>query len=818
MCKSSSLSMSVVGLSSISVDAEFGFSDGSERRCTGNDTSVVLTNDIEIQEKVIEENYSEQMSELKKAEEDLRLKEELYKQEDEARLEKLTAQNSFVEKLDVRKVQLMYFIEAQQQSASPLSTHLSLSDGHLNEVCDSLQEQMHPSITRTVSSASGRLLTTSRHKSLKDNLALNGTTCADATAFRTVPVGFKNKQHYRKMLMQTGVIAQKAVPAQRNAFERPSDLCLLPEFSVPWRLLSDDPDVKSRSASAPRLSDEVSPFSPGDETQLPVAQFHRLARSSSPRTTQLSNLSLVSVPESIHEEREESPVSGRLSVSEVDIRRHQFSSGDTRNRWSLDEEQLTGQSSAASIRCLAGSNQDVVITDSGLPSSPEASRLDSSVPSDTVTAKKPKEKALKQPGVPKSLSKPESGLLQKIGATLASLTRRQAIKQKPVSSVSLQNSHQQSDAGVTPVSHQKHAAKLKVQANTDGSKKLPTTQSKSKSKQLVSVVPKKSVNTSTGRSQSHSAEKKNSSAPSAQDKPKVPAKVRETFRSFRKRLKLTAGKSLKSKSGDIPVEIFLPKPKVVESSKDAHDVCAVEEQTYNAEVDTCISGEMVLQHISSDTDWPDQCSDRLGVLSGIDEMKLETRKGCDDDCQFSDDSLNDENSSSYCQQAQLHYEQMIEQVIGGQYFVPYGQEFLQQVFPFTNSDDGSFSEDSLAEDGSSGSMDIGLNELDGNPSSALVLCNTHAVCPGSAVTFVGHSENETSDNRQLETSVHASSVEPEEHYETDDEDKWHQQGGILPTSDLQVACVLRGHMALPTGTFTATHHFTGDNISASAAR
>lgn len=43
------------------------------------------------------------MTELKKAEEDLLLKEESYRHEDEARLEKLTAQNSFVEKLDVQK-------------------------------------------------------------------------------------------------------------------------------------------------------------------------------------------------------------------------------------------------------------------------------------------------------------------------------------------------------------------------------------------------------------------------------------------------------------------------------------------------------------------------------------------------------------------------------------------------------------------------------------------------------------------------------------------------------------------------------------------
>jgi len=806
--------LSVVGLSSSSLGAEFGFSGGPERTCSGDNTSVIPTSDIEIQQKAVEENYLEQMSELKKAEEDLHMKEELYKQEDEARLEKLTAHNCFVEKLDVRKVQLMYFIEAQQQSPSQLSTHLSRSDGHLNEVCDGLEEQMHPSMTRAISSASGRLLATARHKSLKDNPALNGTTYPDTTTSRAVPVGFRNKQHYKRMLMQTGMIAQKAVSAQRTVFESPSDLCL---FSLPWRLLSDYPDVKSKSASAPRLSDDVSSSSLSEEMQLPQALLHQLARSPSPRTTQLSNLSLVSVPESIHEEHEESPVSGRLSISDVDIRRHHFASDDTRNRWSLDEEQLSGQSTAASIRCLTGSNQDVVVTDSGLPSSPEAGRLDSSVLSDTVTPEKRKEKALKQPDCQtKSLGKPESGILQKIGATLASLTRRQVTKQKPVLSVSSKNSHEQSDAAVTRDNRPKHADKLKVQAGANGSKKLPTNQLKSKSKELLSVRPTRSVNTSKSRSSSHATVKKNKSASSAQDKPKVPAKVRESFCSFRKRLKLTAIKSVKSKSGDIPVEIFLPKPKVVESNEATHDMCAVEEQTRSAEID----GEMVVQHISDDIDWSNQCSDRFGVLVGINEMNLETREGCDADFLFSDDSLNDKNSSSYYQHAEFHYEQMTEQANNGQYFVPCRQPFIQPTFSDAISDDGSFSEDSLAEDGLGGSTDEGLNEMDHNLTTAVVPCDTSAVYPPSADTFTGHGENRTNDNRQPETSSPGPIIEPQEHSDSGDEAvcRQHEQTGILPTSDLQVSSVLSGHTPFPTGAFIAAHHFAGDSTSASTAR
>jgi len=789
---------------------ELGFSNDSERSYGGNDTSQILANDIEIQQKVIEENYSEQMAELKKAEEDLRSKEELYKQEDEARLEKLTAQNSFVEKLDVRKVQLMYFIEAQQQSVSQLSMHLSLSEGHLNEVGDGLQEQMHPTMTRTVSSASGRLLTSARRSSLKDNLGLNGTMCPDTTTFQTVPIDLKNKQRYRRMLMQTGVTSQKAVPA----FESPSDLCLLPEFSVPWRLLSDDPDAKSRSASAPRLSDEASASSLSDEMQLPITLFHRFARSPSPRTTQLSNLSLVSVPESIHEEHEESPVSGRLSVSDVDIRRHQFASDDTRNRWSLDEEKLSGQSTAASIRCLTRSNQDVVITDSGLPSSPEAGRLDLSVPSDTTAIKKGKEKTLKQRDVPKSLDKSESGILQKIGATLASLTRRQITKQKPVSSVNSRSRHQHSDAGETRDSHPKHAAKSKDQANANGSKKLATSQSKTKSKDLLSIMPKRSVNTSKSRSPPHSAVKQNKSALTVPDRPKVPAKVRESFRSFRKRLKLTAEKSLKSKSGDIPVEIFLPKPKVVESREDACSQCVIEEQTYSAEVGSCISDEMVLQHVSSDIDWRDHGLDRFGVLSGIDVTTVESRKGCDDDCQFSDDSLNNEESSSYYQQAQLHYEQMTGQVDGGQYFRPYVEESIWPAFSDANSHDGSFSEDSLAE---GGSTDAGLNEPDDKPVAAVVPYDARAVYP---VTFTARIENETGDNSQPETSVPEPIIQPEEHDESDDDVcQWHSQTGISrsPACDLQVASLLASHAPVPTDTFTADHRLVGDDTSDSAA-
>lgn len=784
------------------------FTNGSEaadavHSVSGNDTSLIPTKDVDIQQTAVEEKYSIQMAELIKAEEDLRLKEELYKHEDEAMLEKLTVQNSFIEKLDVRKVQLMYFIEAQEQAVpsgfeTSLPTSRYRSDGHLNEVCDGWQEQIYPPVPRTVFSASGRLLTTSKRRSLDGSQVLNGTTCLNRTSFTSQSAGFKAKQQGKGILTGTGKIDQKA--AERTAFEHPSDMCLSAELSVPWRLLSDS---KSRSASAPRLSDEASTSLLTDETRSIL--LRRLARSPSPRTNQLSSLSLVSVPESIHEEREESPLSGRLSVSEMDIRRHRFASSDNRNRWSLDEDHLLGQNTAASVRCLTGSNQDVVITDSGLPSSPEAGHLDSSVSSDMNLTVKQKEKSLKQSGVPKSVGKSGPSILKKIGATLTSLTCRQDTKsvsgkkRTPQTSMLSQQPHQLSDAGVACNSHPKCSGTAKIQANANCGKKATTGQSGNKSKPTISGVSKRDLSTSKGRSQSDSAEKKTKSAFSAQDKSTVPAKVRESFRSFRKRLKVTAERGWRNKSGDIPVEIFLPKPRVVEDSEHCRDSCAVEEQAYNASADTCLSGEVMSRHMSSDIDWRDQLTGIFGVPRGGDMKRLEMMKGCDEDSQFSDDSLNGNKNNCYYHAAGLHYGPAYDD----QCFLPFFQEFPENA----NSDD-SFSDDSLAEDSSSCSADTTVKELGQKPTAVLLPCNTRSASPVS------------------ETSVHAlinqEVDEPEKQSTlcTGDEAVFKQcrQTGVLAESDLQIAPVLRDHAALQTETFTVTHHPIDDCSSSLAAR
>ena len=723
----------------------------------------------------MEKKYSEQMTELKKAEEDLLLKEESYRHEDEARLEKLTAQNSFVEKLDVQKVQLMYFIEAQQRPV-PAGFEISRSDGHINEVCDGWQQQICPTMPRAVSRSSGRLLTSSKCKSLKDSPLLNGT----------MPAGCRSKQHFSRMLTHTGRIDRTAVPLQQTAFESPSDLCLSTELSMPWRLLSDDPDVKSKSASAPHLSDEASASFLSDETLLP--------RSPSPRTTRLSNASLLSVPESIHEEHEELSIYDRMSVSEVDIRRRQFSSNDNRNRWSLEEEHLLRQNTAASIRCLTGSNQDVVITDSGLPSSPEASHLESSVSCDVNTTVEQKVKASKQ-----SLGKSQPGILQKIGATLSNLARRQDTKaaadKKQKQSSKSKLSHQQSDTGVVCDSS---AAKFPPNAN--GSKRTTTNQSKNKSKQPAIATPKRSLSTSKGRISSDSAEKKNKSASTVHDKPTMPAKVRESFRSFRERLKLTAEKGVKRKSGDIPVEIFLPKSKAAEGSDDDGDLCGVDK---HAVVDSCLCAEVASQHMSHDTDGPFHWTGRSGLTHEGDE-ELKNVNGCNDDGQFSDDSLNGEKDSSCCQAADLQYGHIIGPVFDGQYFLPYVQESMQPAYFNANSDDGSFSDDSLAEDASSCFADAAQKELGHKPTAVLLPRNTRSTSPTSAVT-----SHESETGRDIIESDHSALC-------ATDEAVYKQCGqtGFLPTCDLRIAPVLRDHTALPSGTI---NHLSNESASAAAA-
>lgn len=774
---------------------------------SGNDTSSVPTKDVDFRQKATDERYTEQLAELTKAEEDLRLKEELYKHEDEAMLEKLTAHSSFIEKLDVRKVQLMYFIESHAQQAgleTSVSTSLCRSEGHLSEVSDGCwQEQM--CLPRSVSSASGRLLTTFEHEGLEDNPALNGTTRPNSTSVTADRDAFKSNQHCRGMLTQAGKIDQKAVP------ESSSNLGFLPELPVSWRLLSDDVHIKSRSASAPRLSDEASSSSLSDETRSVL--LHRLARSPSPRTCQLSNLSLVSVPESIHEEREESPLSGRLSVSAVDIRRHQFASSNNRDRWSLDEAHLSGQNTAASIRRVPGSKQDVVITDSGLPSSPEAGRLDSSVSSDMNSVVKQKERASKQSDVPESLRKPGPSILQKIGATLTSLTRRHDAKsvsgkkQTPVSSHQSEISHPPADAGVACNKHSKCVGKAKVQSDANSGKKPTIDQSKSKSKQPVSGVSKIRLSASKGRSPSDSAEKKNKPASSAQEKSTMPAKMRESFRSFRKRLKLTAEKGKRKKSDDIPVEIFLPKPKVVESSEDCHDLRVAEERTESAAADTGVSGNVMSWNISTDADWRDQWTGVFAVP--YDVKKLETMKGCDDDVMFSDDSLNGRKNISY-QAAGLDRGGIVGPAYDYQCFLPFFQPEFSERTNF--DDDGSFSEDSLAEDASSRSA---VKELGQKPTAVLLPCSTDIASPVSTATC----QTEMRDYEPNETSLHGlvsqDIVEPEEQSVlcSGDEEAY-EQTGVLAAPNPRIAPVLRACTAAETG----THHLTDDSTSAFAAR
>jgi len=766
------------------VDVDLSFTDGSSE-------TDALVSFKELRQKVVEERYSQQISELKKAENDLQLKEQQYKHEDEARLKKLTAHNSFVEKLDVRKIQLMHFIEAQQQSVPSAVFEKSRSEGRLNEVCDGWQLPMYLSLPRTVSSASGRLLMSAKQKNVQENSTPCSTECHNSTNFTAEPVLYTSTQHYNK----TGKSDWKAVPVQRTMFEHTLDL------SAPWRLLSDDPGMRSRSASAPHLSDEASASLITNDTQF--------ARSPSPHATQLSSISLMSVPESIYEDHEELAMYGRLSVSEVDVRHRQFSSIDNRNRWSLDEEHLSGQNTAASIRCVSGSNQDAVIIDSGLPSSPEAGHLDSFVSTDGNATTKQNVKASNQTGVLRSSGKTQPGILQKIGATLTSLAHRKNTKlasskeQKPLLSSQSKLSHQQSDTGVV---HDN--CRTKVEVNANNGNKTTNEQSKNKSKQPLIATPKRYLSTCKGRIPCDAAERKNISASSVQDKPTMPAKVRESFRSFRKQLKLSAQNGLKRKSGDIPVEIFLPKPKVAEVDEDSRDSCEVGMQTCNIAADPCQRSEITSsQHMYGDIAWIGQWTDRCGVPREADEKERKIGNSCDDDGRFSDDSLNGEKTSSNCQAASLHYGHVIGPDNDGQFFLPYVQECVQPAC----SGDGSFSDDSLAEDVTSFHDDAEWDEQ--KPTSVFLPNNTCSVSP-VAVACAASFECET----RHDCTVNQSIVELESCSALYASDKavykQFRKTVILPSSDLQVTPVSRG---LQAETFVAAHHLSDNSTSASAA-
>jgi len=808
-----------------SVDGEFTLPDGSGGVFSGSDSSIILTKEIELQQRVLEETYSEHVSDLKKAEEDLRLKEELYRREDEARLEKLSAQNSFVEKLDVRKVQLMYFIDAQQQLAlsgfeTPLSTSMSHSEGDLNAVCDGWQERMYSAAARTVSSASGRLLASSKNAVGKP--LVNGVTYPNAVDFsgESQSEWFKNGHEFRRLSTCNGVIDHKTLPVRRNVFYSTSDFAQ--KLAVPWRLLSDDPDAKSKSASAPRLSDEASTSSQSDET-LSRSLLLSARSPSPPRTTQLSSLSLVSVPESIHEEREESPVSSRLSISEVDIRRRQFASAaDNKTRWSLDDEQLSRQNTAASVRRLTGNNQDVVITDSGLPSSPEAGHLNSSVPCDVNAAKQLKEKASGHREVKKSSDKPEPGILKKIGATISSLTRRQHTKSEPVKSesgrfsLSSKVSRQKTDTSSLRESHPSHVDKAKIQASA--SKKLAADQSASKSKQSSNAKPHRYLKTFRGRS-SVVAERKQKPVSDVDGKPTVPAKVRESFRSFRKRLKLTADRSAKTQSGDIPVEIYLPKPKEMDGRKDGHnELYATELQKCNVAGNSCLNGDVVIQHMSSDGP---QWTGGFELLLGADTMKFGTANGCVDDGPFSDDSLNGQISSSG-QAVEFPLRHIIGPVCDDQFRFSREQTSAQSPCFHTNSDDDSFSEDSLAEDVSTGSADAAVKDDDQKLLAVLLQQNYDDVSSFSAVEYTACIESEISRSRQLGKGFISHDVlEPQEQSGWCDDSVYQQNGqsGVFSTSNVppHATSVPKDDSALnQTGSFIADHLSSGGTSTSAA--
>jgi len=239
---------------------------------------------LEMKMSVIEQRNAVITANLEAREQRLKKMEEKYRLEDESRLESLSSEMNFVEKLTCRRTQLIYYIEEQERALNPqfeasLPSSLSLSESCLNQVGVDRQH---------VNSASSRFWTESGNglpgKMISDNELLSDRTG-------------------HAMSTPTDILP---------SWRRQSSLDSLSEDlsnSVTRQLFKDSSSV--RSSSAPPLSEDLSP-----NTDVIMRQQ---MRSPSPRLRH-STLSLISVPESIDEEMEDLPLSSRFSVSEHDIR------------------------------------------------------------------------------------------------------------------------------------------------------------------------------------------------------------------------------------------------------------------------------------------------------------------------------------------------------------------------------------------------------------------------------------------------------------------------------------------------------------------
>jgi hypothetical protein len=296
--------------------------------------------------------------ELDAKEQSLKKMEEKYRHEDESRLESLSTQVNFVEKLACRKTQLIYYIEEHEramipqfETSLPLPSSLSLSESCLNQIDDRYSfgdsRQRFPS--------SGRF---SVEKSQVFDAAAPLKLSADRGRRRVQAAA--QRQYQWRQQSSVDSLSEELPDMTRQTFQDSSSV---------------------RSSSAPPLSDDSNPCR---SHETPEVVMRQLTRSPSPRLRH-STLSLISVPESIDEEMEDVLLTSRFSVSDLDIRplvskdvTRVSSSG--RVRWSMDERILTSRHVAApramsiATPCtdrgyLSGSQQEVMVNDGASSSS-----------------------------------------------------------------------------------------------------------------------------------------------------------------------------------------------------------------------------------------------------------------------------------------------------------------------------------------------------------------------------------------------------------------------------------------------------------------
>jgi hypothetical protein len=506
----------------------------------------------------VDENFKQKMQhweerddELAAREQSLKKMEENYRHEDESRLESLSAQVNFVEKLACRKTQLIYYIEEHEramypqfETSLPLPNSLSLSESCLNQIDDrysfSDSRQRFPSSAR---------------------FSVEKSQVFDATA----PMKLSADRGRRRVQATTNLGQRQYQWRQQSSVDSLSEE--VPDITR--QMFQDSSSV--RSSSAPPLSDDSNP---SRSRETPEVVTRQLTRSPSPRLRH-STLSLISVPESIDEEMEDVLLTSRFSVSDLDIRpmitrdmTKVSSSG--RVRWSMDERYLASRAVAPprtmsiATSCtdrgyLSGSQQEVLVNDGTSSSSSSHSDRRAKVTVKNANVSVSADQSDSKKITPRSgpLSKSQSfggkgtGLLNRLRETFWQQSK--AAKEQDVSS--------------TPPQRQLKGLSASLQAKSGKPDKLTSATSREKN-----TVPKKTSAAATDSSASgvkkqakKAGSKLDMKAPGSQrspaelkSNPEKSSKVGFLKNILKGRSKAAAAAGGNSKN-DVPVQLFLPK-------------------------------------------------------------------------------------------------------------------------------------------------------------------------------------------------------------------------------------------------------------------